>query len=147
MALLDADVNFKVARDFIERVKEKAIGLQVIQSIKPGEQVVKIIHDELVDLLGASNAGLQQSRQPSCILMVGLHGSGKTTSLATMMAAGAMCFLGGPVLFGFAISIMFGIIIGTYSSIFVAAPMLIHLPGRLPGYKYQNTEAAAKGTP
>jgi len=55
------------------------------------------------------------------------------TSVATMMAAGAMAFLGGPVLFGFAVSIMFGIIIGTYSSIFVAAPMLIHLPGRLPG--------------
>ncbi|MCC7375842.1 MAG: signal recognition particle protein [Verrucomicrobiales bacterium] len=80
MALLDADVNFKVARDFIERVKDKAIGQQVIQSIKPGEQVVKIIHDELVDLLGSSNASLGTSRNPSCILMVGLHGSGKTTS-------------------------------------------------------------------
>jgi signal recognition particle subunit SRP54 len=80
MALLDADVNFKVARDFIERVKEKAIGLQVIQSIKPGEQIVKIIHDELVDLLGSSHAGLQMPRNPSCLLMVGLHGSGKTTS-------------------------------------------------------------------
>ncbi len=66
------------------------------------------------------------------------------TSLATMMAAGAMCFLGGPVLFGFAVSIMFGIIIGTYSSIFVAAPMLIHLPGRLPGYKYTGTDTTAK---
>lgn len=69
------------------------------------------------------------------------------TSLATMMAAGSMAFLGGPVLFGFAISIMFGIIIGTYSSIFVAAPMLIHLPGRLPGAKYTGTETAAKATP
>ena len=66
------------------------------------------------------------------------------TSLATMMAAGAMAFLGGPVLFGFAVSIMFGIIIGTYSSIFVAAPMLIHLPGRLPGAKYTGAETAAK---
>ncbi len=80
LALLDADVNFKVARDFIERVKDKAIGEQVIQSIKPGEQVVKIIHDELVALLGESNAALITSRNPSCILMVGLHGSGKTTS-------------------------------------------------------------------
>lgn len=80
LALLDADVNFKVARDFIEKVKEKAIGMQVIQSIKPGEQVVKIIHDELVELLGSTNAGLGTSRNPSCILMVGLHGSGKTTS-------------------------------------------------------------------
>jgi signal recognition particle subunit SRP54 len=80
LALLDADVNFKVARDFVERVKEKAIGQEVIQSIKPGEQIVKIIHDELVDLLGSSNAGLQLSRNPASILMVGLHGSGKTTS-------------------------------------------------------------------
>ncbi len=80
LALLDADVNFKVARDFIEKVKDQAIGAQVIQSIKPGEQVVKIIHDELVTLLGDTNAGLNSSRNPSCILMVGLHGSGKTTS-------------------------------------------------------------------
>ncbi|RYY93556.1 MAG: protein translocase subunit SecF [Alphaproteobacteria bacterium] len=69
------------------------------------------------------------------------------TSLATMMAAGSMAFLGGPVLFGFAVSIMFGIIIGTYSSIFVAAPMLIHLPGRLPGAKYTGAETTAKATP
>ena len=62
------------------------------------------------------------------------------TSLATMIAAASMAFLGGPVLFGFAISIVFGIIIGTYSSIFVAAPMLIHLPGRLPGSKYTNPD-------
>jgi preprotein translocase subunit SecF len=55
-----------------------------------------------------------------------------------------MAFLGGPVLFGFAVSIMFGIVIGTYSSIFVAAPMLIHLPGRLPGAKYTNPEGAAE---
>lgn len=65
------------------------------------------------------------------------------TSLATMIAAASMAFLGGPVLFGFAVSIVFGIVIGTYSSIFVAAPMLIHLPGRLPGAKYTNPESAA----
>lgn len=65
------------------------------------------------------------------------------TSLATMLAAASMAFLGGPVLFGFAVSIVFGIVIGTYSSIFVAAPMLIHLPGRLPGAKYTNPEGAA----
>ena len=53
MALLEADVNFKVARDFIERVKTKAIGAEVVQSIQPGQQIVKIIHDELVDLLGS----------------------------------------------------------------------------------------------
>src|SRR4030095_10840228 len=80
LALLDADVNFKVARDFIDRVKEQALGQQVIQSIHPGQQIIKIIHDELVGLLGAENAGLRLDGQPTCILMVGLHGSGKTTS-------------------------------------------------------------------
>lgn len=64
------------------------------------------------------------------------------TSLATMLAAASMAFLGGPVLFGFAVSIVFGIIIGTYSSIFVAAPLLIHLPGRIPGAKYRGDEDA-----
>ncbi|MBI3415594.1 MAG: signal recognition particle protein [Verrucomicrobia bacterium] len=80
LALLDADVNFKVARDFIESVKQKAIGAEVVQSIQPGQQIIKIIHDELVNLLGASNAALELSGNPACILMVGLHGSGKTTS-------------------------------------------------------------------
>src|SRR5216110_1164586 len=80
MALLDADVNFKVARDFIERVKQKAIGQQVIQSIQPGQQVIRIIHDELVELLGSQHAGLQLSGNPACLMMLGLHGSGKTTS-------------------------------------------------------------------
>src|SRR5437660_6704074 len=80
LALLDADVNFKVAQDFIERVKEKAVGQQVIQSIQPGQQVIKIIQDELVELLGAQNAVLQLSGNPTCLMMVGLHGSGKTTS-------------------------------------------------------------------
>ena len=80
LALLEADVNFKVARDFIERVKAKSIGQEVIQSIQPGQQIIKVIYDELVDLLGSENAGLQLSGNPSCVLMVGLHGSGKTTS-------------------------------------------------------------------
>jgi len=80
LALLEADVNFKVARDFIERVKVKALGQEVVQSIQPGQQLIKIIHDELVELLGSANAGLQLSGNPSCVLMVGLHGSGKTTS-------------------------------------------------------------------
>src|SRR3954467_5705965 len=80
LALLDADVNFKVVRDFIERVKTKSLGQEVIQSIQPGQQIVKIIHDELVDLLGCSNASLSLRSHPSSILMVGLHGSGKTTS-------------------------------------------------------------------
>jgi signal recognition particle subunit SRP54 len=80
MALLEADVNFKVARDFIERVKAKSLGVEVVQSVQPGQQIVKIIHDELVDLLGSTNAVLSFSGNPSCILMVGLHGAGKTTS-------------------------------------------------------------------
>src|SRR5512145_3297800 len=80
MALLEADVNFKVARDFIERVKTKSIGVEVIQSIQPGQQIIKIIHDELVELLGSTNAGLTLNGPLASILMVGLHGSGKTTS-------------------------------------------------------------------
>jgi signal recognition particle subunit SRP54 len=79
-ALLEADVNFKVARDFIERVKTKSIGVEVVQSVQPGQHIIKIIHDEMVELLGSENAGLQLSGNPSCVLMVGLHGSGKTTS-------------------------------------------------------------------
>lgn len=80
MALLDADVNFKVARDFVEKIKEKAIGQQVIQTIHPGQQIIKIIHDELVELLGSSNAALNLTAEPSSIMLVGLHGSGKTTT-------------------------------------------------------------------
>jgi signal recognition particle subunit SRP54 len=80
MALLEADVNFKVARDFIDRVKEKSLGVEVVQSIQPGQQIIKIIHDEMVSLLGDANSGLELSGNPSCVMMVGLHGSGKTTS-------------------------------------------------------------------
>jgi len=80
MALLEADVNYKVARDFIEQVKQKSLGQEVVQSIQPGQQIIKIIHDELVALLGSENRGLRFEGQPACLLMVGLHGSGKTTS-------------------------------------------------------------------
>jgi signal recognition particle subunit SRP54 len=80
MALLEADVNFKVARDFIERVKTKSIGAEVIQNVQPGQQIIKIIADELTELLGSQNAGLNLDKSPSCIMMVGLHGAGKTTS-------------------------------------------------------------------
>jgi signal recognition particle subunit SRP54 len=80
MALLDADVNFKVARDFIERVKTKALGAEVIANVHPGQQIIKIIHDELVDLLGSQNAALNLSGNPSSLIMVGLHGAGKTTT-------------------------------------------------------------------
>lgn len=80
MALLEADVNFKVARDFIERVKTKSIGIEVLQSVQPGQQIVKIIADELTELLGSQNAALDLGGNPTCIMMVGLHGAGKTTS-------------------------------------------------------------------
>src|SRR5271169_6607946 len=84
MALLEADVNFKVARDFIERVKTKALGAEVIASVQPGQQVIKIIHDELVELLGSANSGLDLAGNPACVMMVGLHGAGKTTSSAKL---------------------------------------------------------------
>ncbi len=80
MALLDADVNFKVARDFIERVKTKSLGAEVITTVQPGQQIIKIISDELTELLGSQNAALDLSANPNCIMMVGLHGAGKTTS-------------------------------------------------------------------
>src|SRR5690348_5184303 len=84
LALLEADVNFKVARDFIESVKAKAVGQEVIQSIHPGQQIIKVIHDELVALLGSANTGLNLGGIPACVLMAGLHGSGKTTSSAKL---------------------------------------------------------------
>jgi len=80
MALLEADVNFKVARDFIETVKQKAIGQEVVRTVQPGQQIIKIISDELVTLLGSTHAALNLGGQPTCILMVGLHGAGKTTT-------------------------------------------------------------------
>jgi len=84
LALLEADVNFKVAKDFIEKVRTQALGQEVIQSVQPGQQMIKVIHDELVNLLGVENAGLQLSGNPACVLMCGLHGSGKTTSSAKL---------------------------------------------------------------
>src|SRR5881296_3742877 len=84
LTLLEADVNFMVARDFIERVKAKSLGQEVIQSIQPGQQIIKIIHDELVELLGSEHAGLQLSGNPVCVMLVGLHGSGKTSSSAKL---------------------------------------------------------------
>lgn len=78
-ALLGADVHFKVVREFIERVKAESIGKEVLQSVSPGQQLIKIIHDELVRLLGEGSTELSPVR-PLKIMMVGLHGSGKTTS-------------------------------------------------------------------
>ncbi len=81
LALLEADVNYKVAKDFIASVKEKAEGQQVWQELKPSEQVVKIVFDELVELLGGQSSRLVFTRQiPNVVMIVGLQGSGKTTS-------------------------------------------------------------------
>jgi signal recognition particle subunit SRP54 len=82
-ALLAADVHFKVAREFIDRVQQQCAGQQVLQSVTPGQQVVKIIHDELVRLLGEGATELSAQR-PLRVLMVGLHGSGKTTTTAKL---------------------------------------------------------------
>jgi signal recognition particle subunit SRP54 len=82
-ALLSADVHFKVAREFVERVQTQAVGQDVLKSVTPGQQIVKIIHDELVKLLGEGATELSAKR-PLKVLLVGLHGSGKTTSTAKL---------------------------------------------------------------
>ena len=82
-ALLSADVHFKVAREFIERVQTACVGQEVLKGVAPGQQIVKIINDELVRLLGEGTTDLSTAR-PLKVLMVGLHGSGKTTSTAKL---------------------------------------------------------------
>lgn len=84
LALLEADVNYKVVKEFINRVKEKALGEEVAKSLKPGEQFVKILKDELVDLLGGEKADLYISGNPSILMLVGLQGSGKTTTIGKL---------------------------------------------------------------
>ncbi|HPN09462.1 MAG TPA: signal recognition particle receptor subunit alpha, partial [Syntrophales bacterium] len=81
MALLEADVNFKVVKSFIEDVKTRSLGQEVVESISPGQQVVKIVHDRLVELMGGTSSQLRfGSRFPAPIMLVGLQGSGKTTT-------------------------------------------------------------------
>ena len=81
MALLEADVNFKVVKQFTEAVKSKAIGAEVFQSLSPGQQVVKIVRDGLIEILGGTNVRLSfASQPPTVIMLIGLQGSGKTTS-------------------------------------------------------------------
>lgn len=85
LALLEADVNFKVVKDFIQKVKDKAIGKEVLESLTPGQQVIKIVNDELCALLGGASSRIQLSpNPPTVIMMVGLHGSGKTTTSAKL---------------------------------------------------------------
>lgn len=83
LALLEADVNFKVVKEFVQHVREKAVGKDVLESLTPGQQVIKIVHAELCELLGGTNTKIQLSpNPPTIIMMVGLHGSGKTTTSA-----------------------------------------------------------------
>jgi signal recognition particle subunit SRP54 len=84
LALLEADVNFKVVKDFVARVREKAIGQDILQSLTAGQAVVKIVHDELVELLGTGDRVFHLSGNPAVVAMVGLQGSGKTTSTAKL---------------------------------------------------------------
>lgn len=81
LALLEADVNYKVVKDFVTHVQEKAMGREVLESITPGQQLVKVVHDELVDLLGKNAEQLQfASSPPTALMLIGLQGSGKTTT-------------------------------------------------------------------
>lgn len=85
LALLEADVNFQVVKDFVQRVREKALGQEVMRSLTPGQQVVKIVRDELTDLMGGENRPLTMaSKPPTTILLLGLHGAGKTTAAAKL---------------------------------------------------------------
>ena len=84
LALLEADVNFKVVKDFVARVRERAIGHEVLDSLSAGQQVVKIVNDELVELLSAGDRTFHLSGNPAVVAMVGLQGSGKTTSSAKL---------------------------------------------------------------
>ena len=84
-SLLEADVNFRVARDFVAAVKERAQGSNVLESLTPGQQVVKIVHEELTSLLGGGSHAMTLSSQPvTAIMLVGLQGSGKTTTAAKL---------------------------------------------------------------
>src|SRR5215203_4776712 len=85
MALLEADVNFKVVKAFIDRVRDRAMDQEVLKSLTPSQQVVKIVRDELIALFGDAKGGLQDSSaRPRVILMLGLQGSGKTTTSAKL---------------------------------------------------------------
>ncbi len=85
LALLEADVNYKVVRDFVKTVTERAVGSEVLESLLPAQQIIKIVHEELVKLMGETNTKLQiSSRPPTVVMMVGLQGTGKTTHAAKL---------------------------------------------------------------
>ena len=83
MALLEADVNFKVAKDFIAKVTERAVGTEILESLTPAQQVIKIVNDELTALMGGSQSRVRMANSPPTVVMfVGLQGAGKTTNAA-----------------------------------------------------------------
>jgi signal recognition particle subunit SRP54 len=84
LALLEADVNFKVVKDFVEKVRERALGQDVLGSLTPGQQVIKIVNEEMTELLGGEAEGLHLTGKPAVIMLVGLQGSGKTTTAAKL---------------------------------------------------------------
>ena len=86
MALLEADVNFKVAKDFTAKVAERAVGADVLESITPAQQVIKIVNEEMTALMGGGSDKLDFSRNPCVIMMCGLQGAGKTTTTAKLAA-------------------------------------------------------------
>src|SRR5881409_1623385 len=84
LALLEADVNFQVVKDFVAQVRERALGEEVMKSITPGQQVVKVVHEELTRVMGEGESKLAFGRPPTVILLAGLQGSGKTTAAAKL---------------------------------------------------------------
>mgnify|MGYP002508411244 CR=1 FL=1 len=87
MALLEADVSYKVVKDFVNKVTERAVGVEVLESLTPGQQVIKIVNEELISLMGESNSKIHFPNRPPCVVMMcGLQGSGKTTHSAKLAA-------------------------------------------------------------
>ncbi len=84
LALLDADVNYSVAKELVKRIKEKALGDVVIKSVTPGQQFIKVVHDELMQLMGGEEAKLNIAEKPATIMVCGLQGAGKTTLCAKL---------------------------------------------------------------
>src|SRR5690554_7623397 len=81
MALLEADVNYKVVKDFVKKIQERAVGHEIMQSLTPGQQVIKIVNEELTALMGGTAAKIElSSKPPTIIMMTGLQGAGKTTT-------------------------------------------------------------------
>src|SRR5690554_245617 len=85
LALLEADVNFKVVKDFVSKVKERAVGQEVLESLTPGQQVIKVVNEELTKLMGGEQSKIAVSQKPpTVVMMVGLQGAGKTTTSAKL---------------------------------------------------------------